>query len=335
VANVSLNCALGSPSRVAPLLSGAVTPANIDLTVELVPLGKLFWQMPHSEPYDVAEMSLTGYIWARQHGKAWTALPVFPAWVYGCHADTLVHASSKIAAAADLRGKRVGVPEYAVTALSWVRDAWRQESSLLPSDVIWVEERTPALSNYGPWGYTPPADVKIEAVPPDTCLSEMLVAGEIDAVARYFGRPQRAGSGPAADRSPITLRDLAKSPELEWMYADRKAAAHAYADMAGAPQPIHCVVVKDEVLSRDPWVAASLVAAFEEAARLTQGSPSVKASFDFDGDEQARVFGPSFTPVGLGEHTVGMLNRLLDRARWDGLVTDDSARVEDLFYLER
>jgi 4,5-dihydroxyphthalate decarboxylase len=334
VPSVSLHCALGSTSRVSPLLSGAVTAENIDLTVELVPLGKLLWQMPRSEPYDIAEMSLTGYVWARQHGKAWTALPVFPAWVYGCHADTLVHASSEIRTAADLKGKRIGVPEYAVTALSWIRDAWAQESSLLPSDVIWVEERTPSLSHYRPWGYSPPADVAVEAVPSDTCLSEMLVSGEIDAVARYFGGPKRAGRGPVADRSPVTLRELAGSPEVEWMYADRKAAAHAYSDMVGAPQPIHCVVVKDEVLSRNPWVAASLAAAFEEAARLTEGSPTVKASFDFNGEEQARVLGPSFAPVGLNEHTVAMLHRLLDLARRDGLVTDRSARIEDLFYLE-
>ncbi|HLH26853.1 MAG TPA: hypothetical protein VK066_30370 [Chloroflexota bacterium] len=336
MADVTLTFAAGSTARLQPLLDGAVRPEGVDLQASVVPVSDIFWLMPHSEPYDVAEMSLTGYLWAIQHGRRWTALPVFPGWVFSCHADTLVNARAGIARPEDLRGKRVGVPEYPVTAIAWIRDAWEQDAGVHPEDFTWCEERTPQASHYRPLGYQPPAGVSVETIPEDTCLADLLMAGELDAVTRYFGGPRDApGAAPPGDRSPLRIRELGAQPSVRWLYPDRKATALAYHRRQGWPQPIHCVVIKQEVVDRYPWVPRSLYAAFAEAARRTADAATVHTSFDFPAAEQREVLGPEFSPVGLLPGTRDMLTRLLELAARDGfLVGNRRFTVDDLFPAE-
>ena len=230
MSDLALTFAAGSTQRLQPLLDGAVRPEGIALQTTVARVSDIFWLMPHAEPYDVAEMSLTGYLWAIQHGRRWVALPVFPGWVFGCHADTVVNVRAGIERPEDLRGKRVGVPEYAVTAIAWIRDAWEQQAGLRREDVVWCEERTEQSSHYRPMGYRPP--VPVEIIPEDRCLSDMLIAGEIDAVTRYFGGPRDGEVAETAalpgDRSPLTLQELAAHPNVRWLYPDRKAAALDY-----------------------------------------------------------------------------------------------------------
>ena len=94
MADVALTFCAGTPARLAPMLDGRVRPEGIDLQASTKRPGEIFWEMPLSEPWDVSEMSLTGYLWAVQHGKRWVALPVFPGWVFSCHADTLVNVNA-------------------------------------------------------------------------------------------------------------------------------------------------------------------------------------------------------------------------------------------------
>ncbi len=331
--DLSLTFAVGSPERLQPVLDGAVRPEGIDLQCSVLSPGDIFWLMPHSEPFDVSEMSLTGYLWAIQRGKRWVALPVFPGWVFGCHADTLVNARAGIERPADLRGKRVGVPEYPVTAIAWIRDAWEQEAGVRREDVHWFEERTAESSHYRPLGYRPPAHVPVEIIPQHKCLADMLIAGELDAVTRYFGGPrERAPGALPGDRSPQTMQELAAHPNVRWLYPDRKAAALDYSRRVGGPQPIHCIVVKQDVVDRHPWVPRSLYAAFAEAARRTAAAGTVHTSFAFPPEEQQQVFGADFSPVGLGERNRELLGRLLELAAQDGfLVGDRRFTVDELF----
>src|SRR5687767_9332802 len=107
--DLELTFAAGSTNRLQPLLAGEVRPKGISLKSSVIRVSDIFWLMPASEPWGVCEMSLTGYLWAIQHGFRWTALPVFPGWVFGCHTDTLVSVNAGIQRPEDLRGKRVGV----------------------------------------------------------------------------------------------------------------------------------------------------------------------------------------------------------------------------------
>lgn len=329
---LTLTIAMGSTSRFGALLSGDLSPHKITLAPSVLSVADIFWLMPESEPFDVAEMSITGYLWAIQHGKRWTALPVFPDWVYGCHADTLVNVNSGIERPEDLRGKRVGVPEYAVAAIAWIRDAWEQDAGVGRAEIFWCEERTPEASHYRPWGYRPPEHISVEIIPREARLSDMLISGEVDAVTRYFGGLGALERAPQADRSPLTIEALSTHPNVRWLYSDRAATAHNYHSRVGSPQPIHCIVIKDDVIERHPWVVRSLYDAFIEAAARTREAASVLVtSFPFPPSEQQRRLGEDFFPCGLGGRNRIMIERLIALAVEDGLVIGQPPAVEELF----
>lgn len=99
---VSLTFAVGTAARFQPVLDGVIRPKDINLQGEAMGVSDIFWNQPLTEPWDVSEMSVTGYLWAIQHGRRWIGLPVFPGWVFGCHADTLVNVHAGIEGPADL-----------------------------------------------------------------------------------------------------------------------------------------------------------------------------------------------------------------------------------------
>jgi 4,5-dihydroxyphthalate decarboxylase len=141
----------------------------------------------------------------------------------------------------------------------------------------------------------------------------MLVEGEIDAVTRYFGGQPREGAvTPSFERSTMPMQELAAHPSVRWLYPDRKAAAMEYFRQVGWPQPIHCVIVKQEVVDRYPWVPQSLMDAFAESAERTRDKSTAHTSFAFPAAEQAALFGPDFSPVGLSAGNREMMERMLD-----------------------
>jgi hypothetical protein len=88
MADLSLNLVFGSqPGRFQPIFDGRVKPEDIALKISRVSIDELFWRIPTKDDIDVAELSLTGTIWGMQHGQRWTALPIFPGWVFGCHTE--------------------------------------------------------------------------------------------------------------------------------------------------------------------------------------------------------------------------------------------------------
>jgi 4,5-dihydroxyphthalate decarboxylase len=331
MADVALKFAAGTTERIEPLMSGQVRPKGIELESSTMRVSDIFWLMPLEEPFEVSEMSLTGYLWAIQHGKRWTAIPVFPGWVFACHADSMVNVHAGIERPEDLRGKRVGVPEYPVTAISWIRDAWEQDNGLRRDDVLWCEERTAKTSHYRPSGYVPP--VPVELIPEEKCNCDMLIAGELDALTRYFGGGAHLSTTISTDRSMMTMQELAANPNVRWLYPDRKAVALDYHRRMGWPQPIHCVIVKTDVVDRYPWVPRALMDAFAEAADLTVNEPTVRTSFPFPIEEQRQVIGSEFSPVGLSAGNRDVMERIFDLSVKDGFMVDNRRfTVEEFFH---
>jgi 4,5-dihydroxyphthalate decarboxylase len=334
MADLKLTFVCGAHANRFPgIFDGSVKPEGIELNASKISVDELFWRLPTRNDVEVAELSLTGYLWGIQHGKQWTAIPVFPGWVFGCHTETLVNVDSGIERPEDLKGKRVGLPEYPVTAIAWIRHAFETQNGVRPQDITWFEERANDYSHYRPMGYSPPKDVPVQKLAREQRLCDMLIAGEIDAVTRYFGRPENASSTHPGDRSHISMMELAEHPRVRWLYPDRKAAAFDYQRQLGFLQPIHCFMIKKEIADKNPWVPMSLYNAFAEAAARDTAADYVSpVSFRVTKAEHDEAVGAGFQPAGLKRHSKA-IETALDLFYEQGYVDRGSrVGVEEFFH---
>src|SRR6202171_5013584 len=173
---LKLTMACGRYDRTQPLIDGRVEPEGVDLTFIALRPAEPVWRMLNDDEFDVSEMSLSSYTILRSEGDTrFIAIPVFPSRVFR-HSALYVRADSKIERPQDLKGKRVGVGDYQMTAAVWVRGFLTHEYGVAPEDIAWVVGK-PIRS------IKPPAGIRLEPMPADTTLEQMLERGEIDALA--------------------------------------------------------------------------------------------------------------------------------------------------------
>ena len=135
---LELTLACGRYDRTQPLIDGRVQPEGVDLTFLPLRPGETFWRMLNHGEFDASEMSLSSYTILRSEGDArFIAIPVFPSRVFR-HSAVYVRADSRIERPEDLKGKRVGVGDYQMTAAVWVRGFLTHEYGVTPKDIVWV-----------------------------------------------------------------------------------------------------------------------------------------------------------------------------------------------------
>ncbi|MFM9970387.1 MAG: hypothetical protein ACKVQK_18505 [Burkholderiales bacterium] len=291
MSKLKINVVLGHQGRFEALFDGRVQAEGLELNASVTPFNDLFRIVPQEDRFDVAELSVTGFLWGLQKARDWIALPIFPGWAFAAHADTVCHVGSDIESPQDLKGKRIGVPEYPVAAFIWIRDALESQYGVRPQDMQWFEERQVEQSHYRLMDYAAPADVSVEILPKEKRLTDMLMAGELDAVMRYLG---------TGKRGQMSLSELGAHPSVKWLYADRKAEAMAHCKRQGFFEPIHCVIIKKSIADKYPWVPMSLYKAFAEALRLSKDKNYVvPASYELSMAEQIEVAGADFSPLGI------------------------------------
>ncbi len=245
MAKLRLSFACSDYDRTRALADGSVAPEGIEL--QCVPAqdpNELFRRMLHEAAFDVSELSLSNYIMGIARGDTrFVGLPVFPYRAFR-HSMLWVHGRANIREPRDLVGKRVGIPEYAVTALLFVRGMLQHEYGVSPRDVHWLRNRTERVA----LDLLPP-DVRVDQLPPGAELDTLLEQGELDAIAS-FETPRAAanGSGPVR-RLFANVRDVE---------ADYYRRTRIFPIM-------HMVVVRREVYEQDRWVARSLFDAFQAA----------------------------------------------------------------------
>ena len=216
----------------AALKDGRVEPEGCSFAFEEVqPVTRAFRIMCRELAYDVCEMAATTYLVARDHGKPFTALPIFL--TRGLH-----HGAVKALAPGDpksLEGKRVGVNRgYTVTTGVWARGILASEYGVDLDSVTWVRSDVEHVAEY-----EPPANV--EDLPEGADLAEAVLSGELAAV----------------------VGDV-EHPDLVPLLADADAAAARYLHGHGVTMVNHLVVVRDDRLD----LAPAIVEAFERAKAL-------------------------------------------------------------------
>src|SRR5581483_6369237 len=168
--------------RNGPILDGTVKPEGITLQFEPMRPRELFHRVAQTTDLDVAEMSTSTYMNLISRGDdRYVALPVFLSRNFR-HSYIFVGGDGGIHEPQDLRGKRVGVPEYQMTAALWQRAALQHDYGVQPGELRWYEGglNRPGYLDRNP--IPPPPGVSIERIPEDKYLEGMLVNGELDAL---------------------------------------------------------------------------------------------------------------------------------------------------------
>ena len=148
MADVQLSVGLSGNVRLRPIVDGLVKPQGIDLTVTTSGVSELFWRQLHFAEFDVSEMSNSSYIITVANGDTrFVAIPVFPSRRF-FHTEITVREGSGISRPEDLRGKRVGVPEFQQTAALWARFGLEHQFGVTARDMDWHMERPPGEQ---PW----------------------------------------------------------------------------------------------------------------------------------------------------------------------------------------
>jgi len=257
--NISLSIAMASNPRTWPILDGRVKPDGVALIPSVVHPSELFWRQLRFADFDVSEMSFSSLMMATSKGDdRWVGLPIFTTRKF-FHAEILVRKDSGIERPADLKGRRVGVPEYQQTAALWTRGVLEHEFGVAPKDMQFWMERDFSHSHRGAIGFTPPPGVTIHQIPPEKNIGSMMLSGEIEAVIHYIVNPN------LVDRSTA---DLWNHPAVRPLFPDPVAEGIRYYRKTGIFPINHGMVIRREIAQKHPWVVLNLYKAFERAGEI-------------------------------------------------------------------
>jgi 4,5-dihydroxyphthalate decarboxylase len=259
---LALSLAMARNPRTRPIFDSRVTAEGIDLVCSAIHPSELFWRQLRFADFDVSEMSFSSLLMTHCRGDTrWAGLPVFTTREF-FHTRILVRRDAGIAVPADLKGKRVGVPEYQMTAALWTRGILEHEFGVKPADMEFWMERGAGHSHGGATGFVPPPGVTVHTIPPDKDIGAMLLSGELDATLRYM----RGRDGDLVDRATA---DLTGHPAVRPLF-DPLAEGARYYTKTGIFPINHGMVIKRAIAEAHPWVALNLYKAFVRANEIAE-----------------------------------------------------------------
>jgi 4,5-dihydroxyphthalate decarboxylase len=191
----------------------------------------------------------------------WVGIPVFTTRKM-FQVGVLVRKDRGIEVPADLKGKKMGVPEYQQTAALWTRGYLQHEYDVHPRDMEFWMERNDDFSQGAIVGFRPPADVKLNYIPNSTSLGEMLLDGKLDGALRYL-----ANTNNLVDRSNL---DLYNHPDFKTLFSDPHAEGVRFYEETGIYPINHGMVIKREIAEKHPWTVLHILSAFQKANALAE-----------------------------------------------------------------
>ncbi len=250
--NLQLSLACWDYDRTRPLRDGRVRVDGVDLVYLDLPVEETFFRMMRHREFDASELSLSSYVISCfQDERPFVALPVFPSRSFR-HGNIFVNTSAGIGEPADLRGKRVGLPEYQLTALVWIRGMLSESYGLPVSAVTYHTGGMETQGRIEKARVSLPPEISVEPIPEGRTLSQMLAEGEIDAL--------------YSPRAPSTLH--APDGRVARLFPDPREQEREYFERTGIFPVMHVIVLRRDLYDRNRWLAQSLYKAFVEAKEL-------------------------------------------------------------------
>lgn len=288
LSRLPLTLAISDYDHVADLVNGRILPQGIDLTCLNLQIEETHFRALAFREFDISELSLGKYASLISQGdQSLSAIPVFPLRM-ARHSSIYVRRDGPVAKPADLERRRVGVPEWAQTASVYTRGLLVHQFGLDLAAIEWIQAGVNQAGRVEKVKLRLPAGVKLTPVS-DKSLSEMLVAGEIDAA--FTAHPPNCF--------------LEKHPNIGRMFEDFVEVEKRYIRETGIFPIMHIVAIRKEVLDRNPWVAMNLFTAFEEAKNRSLERALFVGSrypipWSYDHARQAQqLIGEDFWPYGI------------------------------------
>jgi 4,5-dihydroxyphthalate decarboxylase len=254
MSRIRLTLACWNYDRTRALADGSVRPEGIELEYLGLEVEETFFRMLRHGEFDVAEMSLSSYaVTLSRDDPPFIAIPVFPSRMFR-HSCIFVSAKGGIREPGDLAGRRVGVPEYQMTAPVWIRGILQDEYGVDPSSVDYFTGGVEEIGRVEKVKLDLPPRIRISSIGPTQTLSRMLADGEIDAL--YTAR------------TPSTF--ASRPDSVRRLFADYVTVERDYHRRTRMFPIMHTVVMRRDVYRAHPWMAQSLLKAFVEAKRRSR-----------------------------------------------------------------
>ena len=320
MADVPITIACGNYDRTRPIMDGRVPVEGCAVTCLPLYPEEIFFRAFRYQEFDVCELSFSSYLRTVAAGtSAYAGIPAFLSRIFR-HSGIYVRRDAGIHTPVDLRGKRIGLPEYQITAVVWMRGMLQHEYGVRPNEIRWRsggqeepgrDERTPLK---------PISGLDLQAIGPNQTLVGMLRDGELD--------------GLFTARAPSSFRR--GEPHIARLFPDTRKAEMAYFKKTGLFPIMHLVGIRKALLAQYPWLATSVYKAFCEAKALAMAdlrdvnALTVTLPFlEAETRETMAVMGEDFWKYGVHEN-MAEITALTGYAFEQGLI-DRKLEVAELF----
>jgi 4,5-dihydroxyphthalate decarboxylase len=253
---LNLSVAVGPYDRTRALIDGAVQIDGVNAACMTLSPEEIFFRAFRHAEFDICELSLSSFtVKTSQGGGPYVGVPAFVSRAFR-HTSIYVR-TDRIKKPQDLKGKRVGVPEYQLTANVWARAILEDDFGVKPSDIQWVRGGIEDAARPEKITIKLPPDVKLENAPEGKTISAMLAEGSID--------------GFIAPRPPSLPKN---TPNVGWLFADPVAAAKDYFKRTGIFPIMHIVGVRRTLAEQHPWLPGAVLKAFEQSKAVAMAQLS-------------------------------------------------------------
>lgn len=321
---ITLDLGCGDYDIVRPLKDGRVRAEGMEInfiTINRPP--EVHWRMGVHSEFDAAEMSFGSFVAGMARGDF--PFVGIPAFVYRKfrHSCAYVNVAAGINRPEDLKSKRVGVPEWQMTATVWLRGFIQDDFAVRPRDIHWLTGGLESSERKEKVSLTLPPEIKIENISAGKNLSDMLVAGEVDALLT----------------AQVPAPYVKRAPQVKRLFANPRQAETEHFRRTGIFPIMHVMVIREEFYRRHPWVAQSLYKALLESKNhcieAIYRNDAIHSALPWTGqhaDEIRELMGKDFWPYGV-EANRHALETFLRYSAEQGL-TANKLTVEELFSKE-
>ena len=290
MAELQVSLAVCDYDRTKAIFEGRVRIEGCEVFATAIEPEEAFHRAFKFQEFDISEISLSSHIMTTSRREnAYVGVPAFVSRLFR-HSGIYIRTDKGIQSPADLSGKRIGLPEYQITANVWIRGILQDEYGVKPSSIKWFRGGIEEAGREERSVISLPPDIDLQQIPHDQTLSQLLEAGEIDAM--------------FSARAPSCF--LRGAANVDRLFPHYRAVEEDYFRRTRIFPTMHIIGVRRSLAERHPWLPVSVLKAFVQAKEICMyelgqiGHLFVSLPWGVSQFEEARaLMGPDYWSYGF------------------------------------